>query len=164
RRSLLFLRHRPRPAAYSALQCDEASCQLLGRSAIARGIPLRLCSRLPDLRSRCKLQSGSHRHGEDLRHPAEANQFPSSLAERGCRTLCRQLPPGSARPCDRAQRTALETSYERVHPLLPRGPNKLAAGEGTACSREAEKSPEVGGRVLWMPRLGGLHHRYDLAA
>src|ERR1035437_345049 len=70
-RSLLLLRHCSWPAAYSALQCDEASCQLLGRSAIARGIPLRLCSRLPDLRSRYKLQSGSHRHAEDLRHPAE---------------------------------------------------------------------------------------------
>src|ERR1035441_1254020 len=52
------------------------------------------------------------------------------MAERGCRTLCRQLPPGSARPCDRAQRTALETSSERVHPLLPRGSNTSCAGEG----------------------------------
>jgi transposase InsO family protein len=40
----------------------------------------------------------------------------------------------------------------------------LALGKGTPAGREAEKSPEVGGRVLSMPRLGGLHHRYDLAA
>jgi hypothetical protein len=40
----------------------------------------------------------------------------------------------------------------------------LALGKGTPAGREAEQSPEVGGRVLSMPRLGGLHHRYDLAA
>src|ERR1022692_4010952 len=40
----------------------------------------------------------------------------------------------------------------------------LALDKGTPAGREAEKSPEVGGRVLSMPRLGGLHHRYDLAA
>src|ERR1017187_2557656 len=40
----------------------------------------------------------------------------------------------------------------------------LALGKGTPAGREAEKSPEVGGRVLSMSRMGGLHHRYDLAA
>jgi len=40
----------------------------------------------------------------------------------------------------------------------------LALEKGTPNGREAEKSSEAGGRVVVMPRLGGLHHRYDLAA
>jgi len=40
----------------------------------------------------------------------------------------------------------------------------LALEKGTPNGREAEKSSEAGGRVFSMPRLGGLHHRYDLAA
>ena len=40
----------------------------------------------------------------------------------------------------------------------------LALAKGTPGSREAEKNPGVGRKVVSMPRLGGLHHRYDLAA
>jgi transposase InsO family protein len=40
----------------------------------------------------------------------------------------------------------------------------LAQGKGTPAGREAEKNPEGHHRVVSMTRLGGLHHRYDLAA
>jgi transposase InsO family protein len=40
----------------------------------------------------------------------------------------------------------------------------LGLGKGTPAGRETEKNPEGGARVLSMPRLGGLHHRYDVAA
>jgi putative transposase len=40
----------------------------------------------------------------------------------------------------------------------------LALGKETPKGREAEKNPPVGRNKLSMPRLGGLHHRYDLAA
>jgi transposase InsO family protein len=40
----------------------------------------------------------------------------------------------------------------------------LALAKGTPAGREAENKPGVGSRVASMPRLGGLHHRYDLAA
>jgi transposase InsO family protein len=40
----------------------------------------------------------------------------------------------------------------------------LALKKETPASRAAVESPGAGGRVLSMPRLGGLHHRYDLAA
>jgi transposase InsO family protein len=40
----------------------------------------------------------------------------------------------------------------------------LALAKGTPAGREPEKVPRVGGRVIAMPRLGGLHHRYHLAA
>jgi hypothetical protein len=37
----------------------------------------------------------------------------------------------------------------------------LALSKGTPS--EAEKDPKTGCRVISMPRLGGLHHRYNLA-
>ena len=40
----------------------------------------------------------------------------------------------------------------------------LALEKGTPAGREAVKSVEAGSRVISMPRLGGLHHRYDRAA
>jgi hypothetical protein len=40
----------------------------------------------------------------------------------------------------------------------------LALAKGTPAGREPEKNPNIGCRVVSMPRLGGLHHRYGLAA
>jgi putative transposase len=40
----------------------------------------------------------------------------------------------------------------------------LALAKRTPAGREAEKNPIQGRKVVSMPRLGGLHHRYDLAA
>ena len=40
----------------------------------------------------------------------------------------------------------------------------LALAKGTPGRRQATKNPGVGRKVASMPRLGGLHHRYDLAA
>ncbi|MGA2654247.1 MAG: integrase core domain-containing protein [Terracidiphilus sp.] len=40
----------------------------------------------------------------------------------------------------------------------------LALAKGTPAGREAGKNPDPGCRVESKPRLGGLHHRYDLAA
>jgi hypothetical protein len=40
----------------------------------------------------------------------------------------------------------------------------LALGKRTPGGRVAMKSSEAACKVISMPRLGGLHHRYDLAA
>jgi hypothetical protein len=40
----------------------------------------------------------------------------------------------------------------------------LTLAKGTPAGREAEKNPAAGRKVVSMARLGGLHHRYDLAA
>lgn len=40
----------------------------------------------------------------------------------------------------------------------------LGLAKGTPAGREPKKSPKAGCRVLLMRRLGGLHHRYNLAA
>jgi transposase InsO family protein len=40
----------------------------------------------------------------------------------------------------------------------------LALAKGTPAGRETGMSPVDGCRAISMPRLGGLHHRYDLAA
>ena len=40
----------------------------------------------------------------------------------------------------------------------------LGLNKQTPTSREAENHHDAGCKVVSMPRLGGLHHRYDLAA
>jgi transposase InsO family protein len=40
----------------------------------------------------------------------------------------------------------------------------LALAKGTPAGRDAVSMPGVGSKITAMPRLGGLHHRYDLAA
>jgi hypothetical protein len=40
----------------------------------------------------------------------------------------------------------------------------LALAKATPAGRMAETNPGVSHKVVSMPRLGGLHHRYDLAA
>jgi putative transposase len=40
----------------------------------------------------------------------------------------------------------------------------LALEEGTPAGRNAVSKPGAGSKITAMPRLGGLHHRYDLAA
>ena len=40
----------------------------------------------------------------------------------------------------------------------------LALAKETPAGRVAVSSSEAGSKVIVMPRLGGLHHRYDLAA
>jgi transposase InsO family protein len=40
----------------------------------------------------------------------------------------------------------------------------LALAKETPAGREAEENPGTSRTVISMPRLGGLHHRYDLAA
>jgi hypothetical protein len=40
----------------------------------------------------------------------------------------------------------------------------LGLEKETPAGREAAKSADAGCKVVSMPRLGGLHHRYDLAA
>jgi hypothetical protein len=40
----------------------------------------------------------------------------------------------------------------------------FALAKETPAGREAWKNPDLARSVVSMPRLGGLHHRYDLAA
>jgi putative transposase len=40
----------------------------------------------------------------------------------------------------------------------------LALSKGTPADRRAGTKPITGRKVVSMPRFGGLHHRYDLAA
>ncbi|MGB8031120.1 MAG: hypothetical protein WCF30_15825 [Terracidiphilus sp.] len=40
----------------------------------------------------------------------------------------------------------------------------LALAKETAAGREAVRRSDVNSRIKAMPRLGDLHHRYDLAA
>jgi len=40
----------------------------------------------------------------------------------------------------------------------------LTLNKGTPAGRIAETNPREDRRVIFMPRVGGLYHRYDLAA
>jgi hypothetical protein len=40
----------------------------------------------------------------------------------------------------------------------------LALAKETPAGRKAVTNSGIGGRIMAMPRRGGLHHRYDVAA
>jgi hypothetical protein len=40
----------------------------------------------------------------------------------------------------------------------------ISLAKGTPDGREAPSESGAGRRIMAMPRIGGLHHRYDLAA
>jgi hypothetical protein len=40
----------------------------------------------------------------------------------------------------------------------------LALAKGTPAGRMEEENPDLSSKVVSMPRYGGLHHRYELAA
>ena len=40
----------------------------------------------------------------------------------------------------------------------------IGLGKGTPAGRQPEANLNAGGKVVSMPRVGGLHHRYRLAA
>ena len=44
------------------------------------------------------------------------------------------------------------------------GRTHLGVSKQTSSNRKATENTEVTARVASMPRLGGMHHRYDLAA
>ena len=86
------------------------------------------------------------------------------MAERRCGTLGMLLPPGFARPCDRSQSAASQRLINEYVLYYLEDRTHLALEKGTPAGREAKEDPGAARQVISMPRLGGLHHRYNRAA
>ena len=71
---------------------------------------------------------------------------------------------GVARPCDRSESATSKEIVERVRSLLPRRPTHLGLGKGTPGGRVTASVSAHGNKIISFPRLGGLHHRYTVAA
>jgi putative transposase len=97
-------------------------------------------------------------------HHSQANQLPKPVTERRRRTLGGKLQKRlldhiivlNVRHLQRLMNEYISYYHEdRTH---------LALEKETPAGRVTAKNSGAGSRVILMPRLGGLHHRYDLAA
>jgi transposase InsO family protein len=136
----------------------------LGRSAVARGIPIRLGVRY------LIFDRGTQFNGEVIetvrsfgikpKRTSFRSPWQNGVAERWVGNCHRDLFDHVIVLNERHLKrlTSAYVCYyheDRTH---------LALAKGTPAGREAENNPEGNNRVVSMPRLGGLHHGYDLAA
>jgi hypothetical protein len=106
----------------------------------------------------------SCRHHNKLRHPTRSDQLPKSLAERRSRTLgwyCKYDLLDHVIVLNERHLNRLMGEYIRYYHGVRTG---LALEKQNAQGRVAATDPEVSCEVVSMPRLGGLHHRYELAS
>ena len=136
----------------------------MGHATAARSIPLRCSVELSDLRSRSDLQRGGHLHGKERRHHSQANQLSKPVAERRRRTLGGTLQKGFAGSRHRFRRTASAALMNEYISYYHEDRTHIALEKETPAGRVTAKNSGAGSRIIAMPRLGGLHHRYDLAA
>ena len=66
--------------------------------------------------------------------------------------------------CPSSLRTDLKRLLNEYVAYYHEDRTHLALEKRTPTGREAANGTQAGTRVVAMPRLGGLHHRYDLAA
>jgi putative transposase len=113
-------------------------------------------------RPRQDLRSGVRPPHREPWSDAAPNRASVPMAERVCRTMGGHRASGDRRLLDRARRAPPAPDPPSVRCLLQRGPPPYVARRRRAERRDVE--PPSMGRVVAMPRLGGLHHRYGRVA
>src|SRR5215471_7325922 len=90
----------------------------------------------------------------------EADEHPIALAKWNRGEMGWKLSPRDPGPCHRAERTTFTPTHrdyvsyhheDRIHDSLDKD---------TPDKRAIERKPAATAKVISMPRLGGLHHRY----
>jgi len=161
---LLLFRHRPRPAEDPAFQCDAKSPCTLGCTAIARSMGLQTAAPILATRPRRKVWSRGAFGGEGHGKRANSNGLLQSVAERCCGALvgsCRRDLLDHVIILNERHLKQLMSSYllyyheDRTH---------LGLAKDTPASRPTEIRSARERKIQSFPRLGGLHHRYAVAA
>jgi hypothetical protein len=70
--------------------------------------------------------------------------------------------PRMSQSHDRLRRAASEVDFEEILPVLPGFENSLVPGKGCAESRTIQSAET--GNIVQIPKVGGLHHRYERVA
>ena len=100
----------------------------------------------------------------NLRDPAKTNQLPKSVengvAERWVGN-CRRDMLHYVIVLNKRHLKRLMNEYVRYY---HEDRTHLALAKETPAGRKAVTNSGIGGRIMAMPRRGGLHHRYDVAA
>ena len=162
--SVLLFRHRPRPAQDSALQCDTKSQCSLGCAAIARSVGLQTAAPILAIRPRLKFGADVVPAVRDIGSQPIRTAFRSpwqnGVAERWVGS-CRRDLLDHVIVLNERHLKRLMSEYvlyyheDRTHLGLAKD---TPAGRPTAIRSGAES------KIQSLPRLGGLHHRYAIAA
>ena len=153
--------YRPRPASDYPLQRDEGAQCILGRSAAAGSVPVRTRASFLIYDNDAKSSAASDRltrsFGTVPMRTTVRSLWQSGLCERWGGSLRRELldrvVPFGEDHLRKLLRSYIEYHYQdRTH-----------LGLNTDCPhpRTVESRPDESAKVIALPRVGGLHHRYE---
>ena len=133
----------------------------VGHPAAPRDVPARRRSASPDLRPRLDVLHPGRRHGAVLRHQADeaAHRSPwqSGVAERWVGSVRRELLDDVVVGNERHLRRLFRGYVAHDHDDR----TQLGLGKATPAGRPVTRRRDGGAEVGALPRLGGLHHRYN---
>jgi len=162
--SVLLFRHRPRPAEDPAFQCDAKSQCTLGCTAIERSMGLQQPHRFllfdRDAKFAAEVLSAVRDMGSEPTRTAFRSPWQNGVAERWVGSCRRDLLDHviilNERHLKRLMSSYLLYYHEdRTH---------LGLAKDTPASRPTEIRSARERKIQSFPRLGGLHHRYAVAA
>ena len=152
----------PRAPPDRAFRCNGEPDDGVGRTADPRGIPVGHGAAVPDPRPGRRIRAivPLDRDGDGRGRGRYGATEP--VAKSVCGTPDRQREARMPGPFDHPQRAAFAAHSWLIPRLLSRFKDPLSLGKDTPDGRPVQ--PAGSGTVVSLPKVGGLHHRYERLA